>query len=398
MSLTTAARRRPLVRGLAAGLVVAACGLLGAPAAAAAEDGRPVISLDPPDVEVFLIPEENGDMLAWSETLAADAPAAAALAEAAAAMPPEVVSALGARAQAGMEGQATEGAVATEYGGTVELQLPDVVDASAVRFTLDVLPPDPDDLPRRYRSPVGSDQPLTVAPLGGNEFGVTLPAAAAGYGPEALLTVDRLTMADTGAELLFPLTYFLEFTGPGVSTVPLAPTVGLFSNATCSIEAWESCPGPTVRAGKPVDLVIPPDSLLRTFGFAQLDTAFYGLDSMSDEEPYQSFDSQTNPDLVNVHGPSAATLRVPADARPATYMGYVVQGGPSAGVAVTSFELDVAAVPVNPGLYSDTGWVEEVREVSPASTAAVAGGAFLLVGGLVTVVAVRPGRRPPLGG
>ena len=147
-----------------------------------------------------------------------------------------------------------------------------------------------------------------------------------------------------------------------------------------------------------MDLAVPADSLLGGLGFGQLDQAVYALESLSDEEDYQSFDSETDPDLVTVHGPAAATLVVPAEARPGPWYGLVIEGDPATGLAVTSFQLDVAAVPVNPGLYSDTGWVEEVRDgVAPGSTAAVAGGALLLVGGLVAVVAVRPGRRPPLG-
>jgi hypothetical protein len=55
-------------------------------------------------------------------------------------------------------------------------------------------------------------------------------------------------------------------------------------------------------------------------------------------------------------------------------------------------------VPVNPGLHSDTGWVEDVREASAGSTKVVAGTAMLVVAGLITVVAVAPRRRPPAEG
>jgi hypothetical protein len=65
---------------------------------------------------------------------------------------------------------------------------------------------------------------------------------------------------------------------------------------------------------------------------------------------------------------------------------------------MTSFELDVAAVPLNAGLHSDTGWVDDVRDASAGSTKAVAGVTMLVVAGLITVVAVAPRRRPPAEG
>lgn len=397
MSLTTAPRRRPLVRGVAAGLVVAASGLLGAPAVSAAEEERTVIPLDPPDVGIILIPQENGE-LGW---FAADEehPAAAALAQATELVPPEVATALAAQGGFSTQSHGVQGAVDVTYGGTLVVTLPAPVDASNAEWTLELEPPDMDDPPKAFQSdaPLPADL-LAVTPLGGNQFSIALPAAVAPYGDEAVLTVDRLGTTQAGAEVVIPLFYFLEFTALPPDSVSLAPTLGLFSHAVCSISADESCPAPTVAAGDPLDLVVPPSSLLTTFGYGQLDTAVFALESMSEEGPWESYDSETHPDLVTVRGPSSATLTVPADAPASPYFGMVVEGDPTTGFATTFFEFEIPETPVNPGLRSDTGWVEEVREVSPASTAAVAGGALLLVGGLVTAAAVRPGRRPPLGG
>ena len=397
MSLTTAPRRRPLVRGVAAGLVVAASGLFGAPAVSAAEDQRTVISLDPPDVGIILIPQENGE-LGW---FAADEehPAAAALARATELVPPEVATALAAQGGFSPQSHGVEGAVDVTYGGTLVVTLPALVDASNAEWTLELEPPDMDDPPKTFQSdaPLPADL-LAVTPLGGNQFSIALPAAVAPYGDEAVLTVDRLGTTQAGTEVVIPLFYFLEFTALPPDSVSLQPTLGLFAHAVCSVSAEESCPAPTVAAGDPLDLVVPPSSLLTTFGYGQLDTAIFALESLSDEGPWESYDSETDPGLVTVHGPSSATLNVPAGAPAGPYYGLVVEGDPATGFATTFFEFEVPETPVNPGLHSDTGWVEEVREVSPASTAAVAGGALLLVGGLVTAVAVRPGRRPPLGG
>lgn len=406
MSLTTAPRRRSLIRVGTVGLLVAASGLLGASPSAAAEDGRPVIALDPPDVEMFLVPHENEaagfapfDMPgAAGDTGGA---AAAALSRATDDVPAEAAAALAARAgTVGAAAPADEDfGLDVPYGSTLHLQIPAEVDATSAAFVLDVYTADYDDLPRRYRTnPLPSDQPLVVTDLGGGAFDITVPAAVPPYGPAAELTVKGLTNAVTGADLEEPLLYFLELTGAAATTVNLAPSIGYVSHATCSLYAEEMCPGPTVRAGRSVDLVIPPDSALTALGFAQLDTAHHMLWSLSDEEPFSFYDSDTNPELVTAHGPAAATLNVPADAQPAPYLGFVYQGDPTTGISVTVYELEVPGAEFNPGLHSDTGWVEDVREVSPGSTAAVAGGALLLVGGLVGVAAVRPGRRPPLGG
>lgn len=404
MSLTAAPRRRSLVRGAAVGAVAVASGLLGAPAVSAAEDARPVIPLDPPDAGIFLLAKENGGMYGWSAEASEDAPAAAALAQAAEIMPPEVASALGVRGNFSSQSHRTEGAVDVTHGGTLVVRLPAVVDASNAEFTLELAPPDEDDPPKTYESdaPLAADQ-LSVTPLPGNEYSITLPAAVPPYGPEAILTVDRLVSTHAGTEVVMPLWYFLEFTASPPSAVTVEPTVGVYAHAVCSIHAHEACPGPTVHPGDGIGLTVPSSSLLKTFGYGRLDSAIFALESVSEEEEeLTSYDSETHPDLVTVHGPSSARVNVPAGATPGPFYGVVVEGDPGAGFAVTFFEFEVEAeveaVPVNPGLHSDTGWVEEVREVSPGSTAAVAGGALLLVGGLVTAVAVRPGRRPPLGG
>ncbi len=65
--------------------------------------------------------------------------------------------------------------------------------------------------------------------------------------------------------------------------------------------------------------------------------------------------------------------------------------------AATAAEDEVSglgAVPATAGLPADDGWIEDVRAVSAESTAAVAGGVVLLVGGAITAVAVRPRRDP----
>lgn len=409
MSLTAGLRFRPVVRGAAVGAVVLTSGLLGAPAAAAAEDARPVISLDPPEVVVFLVPQENAGMFGGFEVGAASPDGSTAapadppetLQQIAPLLPDEVAGALGVDDVVGAAAAPDlEGAVDVAYGGTVDLSLPAEVDASAAEFTLELVADDPSDPSWFFESEsTVPGRELTVAPQGGNVFTVTLPAAAVGtYGPEAYLSVDGLTSADPGVAFVESLDYWLDFTGPAAPSVPLAPVLGVYSDAVCSFDASEDCTAATVRAGSPVDLVVPPTSLLTGYGYGRLDDAFVSLESMDDEEPWETFDSESTPGLVTVHGPSSATLTVPAAARPAPYFGFVVESGPAGGIAFTSFQLEVEAVPVNAGLHSDTGWVEDVRDGSSGSTAAVAGGALLLVGGLVTLVAVRPARRPPLGG
>jgi hypothetical protein len=103
-------------------------------------------------------------------------------------------------------------------------------------------------------------------------------------------------------------------------------------------------------------------------------------------------------------------VNLPADMGLGTYYGLVLEGDPfsTGDYALTFFEVDVEAraetqvevapVPLNAGLHSDTGWVEDVRQASAGSTKTVAGIAMLVVAGLITVVAAAPRRRPPAEG
>ena len=77
--------------------------------------------------------------------------------------------------------------------------------------------------------------------------------------------------------------------------------------------------------------------------------------------------------------------------------GLGVLGAPAA-TAAEDAATGLAAVPVTAALPADDGWIEDVRAASADSTAAVAGGAVLLVGGAITAVAVRPRRNPPVQG
>ena len=75
--------------------------------------------------------------------------------------------------------------------------------------------------------------------------------------------------------------------------------------------------------------------------------------------------------------------------------GHVVDGDPLTGASATTLVQADAALARNSDLNADTGWVDDVRGASAGSTKAVAGGAMLVVAGLISVVAVAPRRRPP---
>jgi hypothetical protein len=378
----------------AAALVAGAAVLLGAPSAAAAEDPTPVVSLDPPDAGMFLVPVENyADLFEAGVASTEDGPVAAA-----ALAPPEIAATFGAESVVGTAHSGT-GEVDVQYGGTVVVRLPALVDASAAVVSLGVLAEDPEADPHVYSTDPAAVDPLAVADLGGNEFAVTLPADDGVHGPEAFLTFDGLAGTDPGIADVYPLDYHLAFTGTGTSTVTLEPSVGLFSAASCAI-GDSTCPGTEVQAGASFDLTVPASSLLRTLDFGRLDTAQLGLVREDDDwETAEEYDSAENAGLLTRHDASSATVNLPADMGLGRYYGAVVEGDPfDGGYAMTAFEIDVAPVPLNAGLHSDTGWVEDVREASAGSTKAVAGIAMLVVAGLITVVAVAPRRRPPAGG
>ena len=394
---------RLLCRAGAAVLLAGGVAVVGAPAAGAAENETPVIALDPPDAELFLVPSENyagffGDPGAASTDGGGDAPVA--IAAAAALAPPEIAEVFGAESVT-VASHSGNGEIDVEYGGTVTVRLPALVDASAGEVSLEVLAADPEDEPRVYSTDPAAVDPRAVADLGGNEFEVTLPADDGTYGPEAYLTFDGLTGADPAIVGVYPLDYYLEFTGTGASTVILEPAVGLFSTASCSVTDYGPCPSTDVQAGESFDLTVPPSSLLRTLDVARLDTAEVGLIREDDDwESVEEYFSGDDAGLLTRHDAYAATVNLPADMGAGLYYGAVIQGDPfmTGGYAMTAFEVDVAAVPLNPGLHSDTGWVEEVREASAGSTKAVAGIAMLVVAGLIAVVAVPPRRRPPAEG
>jgi hypothetical protein len=191
--------------------------------------------------------------------------------------------------------------------------------------------------------------------------------------------------------------------------------VGLFTAASCPVSDAASCPGPDVTVGESFDLVVPPSSLLRTLDVGNLDTAEVAL--LRDDEDWESvegYSSYDDPDLVTRRDGRRASVNLPADMGVGTYLGAVVEGDPFAagGYALTAFEVEVeveveveadseadgAPVPLNPGLHSDTGWVEDVRDASAGSTKVVAGTAMLVVAGLITLVAAAPRRRPPAEG
>ena len=390
---------QPLCRAAVAVLLTGGVAVLGAPAAAAAEDDTPVVSLDPPDAELFLIATENyanlfGGPGAASTDGADDA--SAAFAAAAALAPPEIAETLGAESVT-VASHNGNGEIDVEYGGTVTVRLPALVDASASEVRLELYDPaDPEAEPRVYSTDPAAVDPLTVVDLGGNEFEVTLPADDATFGPEAYLTFDDLTGTDAAISNVYPLDYYLEFTGTGVSAVTLEPSVGLFTAASCSVSDY-SCPSTDVQAGRSFDFDVPPSSLLRTLGLAQMETAEVFLVS-EESDAYEEYYSDSDDELMTRHDAYSATFNLPADMAGGLYFGAVIQGDPfsGSGYVMTGFEVDVEAI--NAGLRSDTGWVEDVREGAAGSTKAVAGTAMLVVAGLITVVAVAPRRRPPAEG
>jgi hypothetical protein len=379
-------------------LVAGAAALIGAPAAAAAGTETPVVSLDPPDAELFLVPTENyGDLLGGPAAASTGDAAPVELAEAAAMAPPEIAATFG--ADVTESSHLGNGEVDVEYGGTVDVRLPALVDATAVKISVAVLADDPEADPRVYSTDPAAVDPLVVADLGGNEFTVTLPADDGVFGPEAVLLFDGLESTAPNVTNVYPLAYYLAFTGPGTGSVTLEPAVGLFTSATCPVAAV-TCPSTDVQAGDSFGLRVPAASLLRTLDFGRLDTAEVSLLREDDDwESAEEYDSTQDAGLLTRHGPSTASVNLPDDMGAGAYYGAVIEGSPlSGGFSMTSFEVDVAAVPLNAGLHSDTGWVDDVRDASAGSTKAVAGVTMLVVAGLITVVAVVPRRRPPAEG
>jgi hypothetical protein len=267
---------RLLCRTGTAALLAAGVALMGAPAAAA-DEARPVVSLDPPDAAVFLIPTENfTDSFGAGAASTGAEDASVALAQAAAVAPPEIAQTLGVGGVT-VASHLGNGEVDVEYGGTVVVRLPPLVTASVTDVSLDVFAADPEDVPRTYSSDPAAVDQLAVTDLGGNEFSVTLPADDSVFGPEAYLTFDALASTEPGITDVFPLSYYLGFTGTGAGTVTLEPSIGVFASASCAMDSAVPCPATDVRAGESFDLTVPPSSLLRTLDFGRLDTAEVGL-------------------------------------------------------------------------------------------------------------------------
>jgi hypothetical protein len=386
---------RPVARLGALATVVGVLTLLGGPAANAAPSVT--IPLVPDDVMVVPYPVENFGPLTLA-SLDSD----------------------------------TYAPVDVQWSGTVVLQLPSTIDGSAMSVTLGLAPTD-EDPPTLEYSTDNLPPDLTVTPLGGGQYSVALPADDTINGPYGYLTFDNLSSTVPGVDVM-AADYLLQFGNTGPVTQNLTPDTFAVGVVSCA----PSCPVPAVTAGQQFALTVPPSSLLRQLGLGSFAERYVTLEPISDPEPIVLDGSSDlsglgaavaaagrpgsprlsplqeakaamadavgipergavplpgGPHVLGAATPYAATLTVPASVKAGNYALSVVEAGASGGGSMTMLELEVKAPqPVNPGLRSDTGWVEPTASGPNGASLVALGGGLLLVAGLGTVTVLQ-GRR-----
>ncbi|WNV76901.1 hypothetical protein [Geodermatophilus sp. DSM 44513] len=288
--------------------------------------------------------------------------------------------------------------VPVQFGDTLTVELPDVLNASAAVVELAV-DTDGDSAPDgTYSSaPTGTQLPLTVSRVDADTVTVVLPT---GTGTAtAVLTLEPVTTTlGAGFTFVDPVEYALALGDTALDPVTVEPLLLAVSGTLCAAPA--DC---TVTAGSTVTLDLTAGSLLRGLGITDLAEAVVVL---------QGVDAEANPVgepvlLTLQAAGSTATVVVPADLPAGTYALGVVQETPSGDVSVFGAELAVTPAPappvtasptpaaptaVNAGLRSNTG-VEAVETGSTGTLAAVAGAGLLAAAGVGGVAVARSRRR-----
>ena len=262
--------------------VVATSCLIGA-TAARASDGL-IIPLDPPEVEVFLLPAEN-----FTDLPIPDDPA-----------------------------QLDVAPVDVAWGGSLLVRLPAGIDASSATVSLALGSADDESPTRTLSSDPGDPDPLAVAQPDDRTLAVTLPADDGVDGPLGLLEVDGLAGTDDGTTV-DPLDYLLQFSGSGAATATLQPLTFAMDSVPCALSSDEDCPPYSVTAGDSIGFTVPAGSRLRTLGFGRLADLHVGTVSLDE---MQSLDSAEDPapELSAALAPALAGAAQPSGESPAAAM------------------------------------------------------------------------------
>lgn len=365
MSLTRSSLHRGLVRAGVAGVAAVVASGVWLPAAGAAP--ATTITLDPPEVEVHLRPDES----------VGEVPATSPLQDAARANP--------------FFGMA--------WGATVNFSLPTQFDGSTMEVSLDLMPTLGGTPTRTLATTSASPDDLVVTDNGGGDYSFATPTDDGTNGPFGRLRFSGLTLdasIPSGVSLIDPtVTYDLRFIAGG-PFVDLSPQVIGAATVPCAISSAAPCSAVPVTAGSSIALNITSGSLLRALGMgdlAQSQTA----------AALEALDAAGNPTgapaPLTVTGATggAATLTVPAGTAPGAYRLSIVEGD-GAELSVTRVEVTVVAAASagprsNTGLRSDTG-VQENGAAPAGGLSALAplGAAMVLVAGAGSVAVLR--RRP----
>jgi hypothetical protein len=364
--------------------------LIGTASPAFAADGV-TVRLEPTEVMLAALPIENfgGDPDAWFGAMGG-----------------------------GMTSEATSYAdfvpVPVQFNGTIAVDVPDGLDASAATAEL-VFDANGDGIPEAtYSSLFAPADPkyLDITPTAGT-VEVPLPADDPMVVDAATLSIGGLTstLGPAFSDVYDTIDYEIEFDAATPPTAPPAQTVEpvliAFSSVPCDLSTYERCPVPTpVFPGSTVTLDLTQASVLRELGLSDLSGVEVHLSAL-DEDGYDI--DEGSPVAVEVTG-SQASFVLPEDAEPGSYSLYVTQETPSGGASTVVAELTVeaAAAPVaapeaapaapktNAGLRSNTGvHLPEAGASDAADGAAVATGAgILLLAGVGAATAVARSRRP----
>lgn len=357
MSIRRSSLGRGLVRAGVAGLAVLAASGVWVPAAGAAP--ATTITLDPPEVEVHLRPDES-----VGEVPATSPPQGAARADPFFSM---------------------------AWGATVNFHLPLQFDGTAMEVSLDLMPTLGGTPTRTLSTTSASPDDLVVTDNGGGDYSFATPTDDGTNGPFGRLRFSGLTLdasIPSGVSLINPtVTYDLQFIAGG-PFVDLSPQVLGAATVPCAISSGVRCPAVTVTAGTSIALNVTSGSLLRSLGMgdlaqSQTAAALEALDAAGHPT------GAPVPLTVSAATGDAANLTVPADTAPGSYRLSVVEGD-GAELSVTRIEVTVvaAARAANTGLRSDTGVEGDGAAPAGGGATLVPLGAAMVLGASVGSVAV----------
>ncbi|MDT0276000.1 hypothetical protein [Blastococcus goldschmidtiae] len=277
--------------------------------------------------------------------------------------------------------------VAVSYGGSVTIDLPDLVDGVPTQALLELYPSQEAAAPTRVydsASAVPADQ-IAMTDLGAGQYRIDLPVDDGVNGPLGLVwlkplesSAGHVTGGTADGRDIFG--YWLQFSSGGPAAVTLSPQLVL--------SHWLDAPA--VRAGEGLDVTLPATSGWSAHGFTSLAGGAFTMHAVNDVGHHTGTSIPLTP-VVSADA-RTASLSVPTGTPAGRYEVRVVLGaGTDRVLAETFVRLEILGA-VNPGLVSETSWTEDEPAAAVRWPLVGLGVGMVLAAGTVGAVVVRSRR------